>query len=287
VTTADLVRSALLCGHLPPGNFWPFHGYRGHSAIWRASITRAHLSEDPATNRLVPTNDYRLLDATERGFVSWLLGSSVTHLVAQRRLGLPVLLHLTAYGAAFGVTFDGRLRPDFIAPLPGGGWAVFEAKGRARLRSAAMTHAKNQTNAITSIGGVTPALRAACISVFRVGGLEIELQDPPPEPIALEAKAAGIVAEYYKTVTDLLEAGTEGDLLPVGDQSYRTAKVDALDLMVGLSAEIEAALSSENEEERLTVLQRGLAQTVAVPRGASIGPDGVLVVLGDSWYAAK
>lgn len=284
---ADLVRSALLCGHLPPGNFWPFYGYRGHSAIWRASITRAHLAADTVANRFVPTSDYRLLDATERGFVSWLLGSSLTHLVAQRRVGLPVLLHLTAYSAAFGVTFNSRLRPDFIAPMLGGQWAVFEAKGRARLRPAAMTHAKHQTNAITSIGGVTPALRAACMSVFRVSGLEVELQDPPPEPIALQAKAADVIAEYYKTVTDLLETGSAADALEVGGRVYRIAKVDALDLMLGLSAEVEEALADEDDEARLTLVRPGATASVASQFGTSIGPDGVLLILGDSWQELR
>lgn len=283
VTMADLVRSALLCGHLPPGNFWPFAGYRGHSAIWRASITRAHLAADPVTNRCVPTTDYRLLEATERGFVTWLLGSSVTHLVAQRMVGLPVLLHLTTYGAAFNVTMPGKLRPDFIAPMQGGQWAVFEAKGRSRLGDAVMAHAKDQARAVKTICGVTPAIHAVCVSVFRETGLEVKLRDPPPEPVALNANTAAVIAEYYRTVTDLLEMGSEADQLDVGGRAFRVANLEALDVVIGLSAEVEAVLATDDGGVRMGLAHPDESFDPGPQAGTSVGPDGVLVILGDSW----
>lgn len=286
-TVPDLVRSALTCGHLPPGNFWPYMGYRRHAAIWRTSIVRAHVSADTDLNALVPTDDYWMLEATERGFVSSILGSAVTHLVAQQRLGFPVLLHLSTYGAAFNVVFNGRHRPDFIAPFGATDWAVIEAKGRARLRPALVGHAKTQTRSVTSIAGAEPRVRVVAACVFRKTGLEVELHDPPAKSIALQATVSDVVSEYYLGIKSLLDEDGGGDVIAIADRRFRSSYVRELDLVVGLDVEIEAALAAVDQREQVI----GLASTV--PLGSSrarqddsvqsIGPDGVLVRLGDTW----
>lgn len=286
MSVADLARSALSSGHLPPGSFWPFYGYRGHGAIWRTSIMRAHLVRAPRTQPVVPAEAYRLLEPTERAFVSGFMGSAVAHQFAQRHLGLNWLLHVSAYAVAFRTRFNTSLRPDFIAPMINNRWAVLEAKGRQRLQSATMTHAKEQTESIRSINGVKPVLRVVCVAVFRSAGLRVELQDPPPEPIDLLGTIGEVVTEYYKPVTELLEGGSAGEVRSVDGHPYLTTRVDALDLTIGLRFEVTEALASGNGDPTSLAIVDGLSASWS-DGDFSVGPDGVLVVLGESWRESQ
>lgn len=281
-TMADLVRSALTCGHLPPGTFIPYPSYTGHSALWRASLTQAFLTIDPTTGVTRPTDEFGLLEPTERSFVSWMLGSSLAHRFFQVRALIPVLLHLTTFKAAVGVTFAGGRRPDYIAPLHGGGWAVVEAKGRSVRRASTLVSAKDQARSIATIGAAAPSLFAACVAIFRTGGVEVVAIDPPGEPISIDVDLREAYRMYFQPVLDLLDLAPETAVEQHQGLQIRVADVPGLDLKVGLAIEVQEALAAGSAEAVATVSNRFPATNQVAP-AISLGPDGVFVSLGASW----
>lgn len=284
VTIADIAKSALLCGHMPPGVFFPFPGFRGHAATWRTSAIKAHLAINAKTSSVVTTPEFALLETTEKAFVSWMIGSALTHWAMQNRLSVPVLLHLRQYGLAFGVTFDGKKRPDFVAPISPTEWAVVEAKGRSRVTAALFTGAKAQTEAIETVDGRVPALTVVSVASIHKDGIHVELEDPPAQRIRLEASARSVVAEYYATVLQML---TNADSMPIAGERFEVATVPELDLQVGLAASRRNMLLDLESNDVLDRMLRphevASQRNFADPRAPRVGPDGVVVILGDSW----
>ena len=120
---------------------------------WRAALTAASLTEDPASGRWAMTAGYRRLDPSEKRAVSYFLGMTQAKITCERLLRVPHLIHLDAYLAMIGQPSRAS-RPDLIGlSLPGLDCTIaVEAKGRTGGRTDTVTSAaKKQAQSLPTV----------------------------------------------------------------------------------------------------------------------------------------
>jgi hypothetical protein len=97
---------------------------------WRAALTAASLTEDPASGRWARTAGYRRLDPSEKRAVSYFLGMIQAKITREHLLNAPHLIHLDADLAMIGPPSRAS-RPDLIGlSLPS-----LDSRSRSRPRA--------------------------------------------------------------------------------------------------------------------------------------------------------
>ena len=301
----DIVRAAITTGYpnlaaaTMPATF-----HRTWAVLYRASIVLAYL-DAPAGDRIVRSDDYNRADRSEKGSISYYLGLFGAKLGAEAFLRTPWMWHYDAYHRlAHGVGPIAR-RPDLIGRATTGEWITVEAKGRTNgWTDELRTAAKDQAQAINQIvhpGGAVDDVEAnvASLSFFDGEGWCLLMDDPPArtQPLRLTAVPDELYRAYYRPVLDYVGAALQSDEA----QSVRVVGVDFkvaydrdLDLFVGLASAI-----IETEGADIERIRDSVSEILALPdrratqpaerlrddQGSlwSMGPDGVIVRLGDRW----
>ena len=142
---------------------WKQHAFQ--SAVREAEIQKIYRE---ATVRLVPTLRFARMDPSEKRGLTYHLGNTMATAWGREALNIPWWLHLDVYWDEVNATMPhGNSRPDLVGRHRDGRWVVIEAKGRSSHPSQdAEEKAKKQSQRITVIGDVVPALHLAAFSYF-------------------------------------------------------------------------------------------------------------------------
>lgn len=154
-------------------------------------------------------DDFAALDRTEKGGVSFWMGSAITFLVAQNRLAVPWLAHvdLLLTAGVLSRVGDTRVTPDFAGFGQGGGWHVIESKGRSSgYDTEVVRYAKEQASKVKQVSGAEPQTSSACVVSFSPAGTSVLLDDPKPslgdQQWTIEPKP--FLRYYYSGIRHLL-----------------------------------------------------------------------------------
>lgn len=309
LTRLDFLRSLLTVGYRGP------HVARAKLGRWRhvqlLAMVKGNLRPSMAT-----TNSFANLESSEVVGVSYLFGQAFGHWFAQRKMDVPVALHLTPKmakrwkksGSAIlksGASLPKpNSRPDLIG-LKKRERHVFECKGgQSYPTQTKISDALGQASAINLINGKSPTTRCASFLVLESPASHGLVIDPPGDPsgFAIEFNEFEALQAAYATV---LEQRLVKVPLPrrVDREFVGTQIVDdiwiCLDLRVATMFWEAKAANLPQEVAAETVLSRLSEWTddYRHSNGAnlSIGPDGIALfdprgVVGDRtnrtprWY---
>lgn len=250
------------------------HGlYSLFEACYRVTMIWANLMES-ATGRLIRSPAYDALDPSEKGSVSYYLGLVVAKLFAFHRLDTPWLLHFDIYGDEHDAQLQGEEKPDLIGLNADDDWVVYEAKGRTGgFLAAVLADAKEQSEEITTIGGLDPVLRIGSLVYFRSDGMHLSVVDPSSRkrrrPRDIKLSAQEFLDRYYSPLNATLEARPDARREVRDGEEYRMLELNDLDVTIGIPA---------RRPLRPLAGEQGL---VNAPR--FVGPDGVEITLGNAW----
>jgi hypothetical protein len=241
VTWDDLIKAVVTVGRwkedLSPHGVFSFA-----EATHRATCLRAYL--ETRDDRLHHSPAFRGLDPTEQGVVSYYLGMATTKLFADRCLGVPWLMHVSRYGAAWSITYSGPRRPDLFGADTAGNWTVAEAKGRVRMRQSLITAMQAQKNAVATINQCAPRFRIGVATRFPQRQLEARVVDPPPRRTAdaLALDASDWLAAYYAPIVDLIAQNP--DVYGTRQRGTLYGALPGADVEIGLRANVYRHLRS-------------------------------------------
>jgi hypothetical protein len=279
---------------------------------WRAALTAASLTEDPASGRWAMTAGYRRLDPSEKRAVSYFLGMTQAKITCEHLLRTPHLMHLDAYLAMIGRPSRAS-RPDLIGlSLPSLDCTIaVEAKGRTGGRTGRVTAAaKKQAQSLPTVVSASSAVRVASVASFDPRGCwEAYLEDPPDSLTAMASLTAGsLLAAYYRP---LVAAQAEaGDRQITDENSITSAQLPGIDLVLGIPTVIVTIirtlpLTGPVPADQLWAVEADLLEVVRsrhltsradaaglyiertqgqpAPSRSYTGLDGIYVGLGSSW----
>jgi hypothetical protein len=242
----DLLDAAIMTGRGPGLDWQP---YTVWDTLHRLGAMQAFFEVDHA-QRLVATPFQDLLDSTERSMASYHLGMTLALVWARACVGVPFLAHLDVYGPIAGAVVTTHTRPDLIGCTPGQEWVVVEAKGRRRFTSALADQVRDQKLGVT-FHGLPPWLSLGSIAVLHNTGVSMRVIDPEGETdreaLDLRADPAALVTAAYSPLRDLLSR-LDAPQIELDNQPVRLVELPALDLAVGLQAEVEYLLDERPDE---------------------------------------
>ena len=248
-----------------------------HEALFRLSLVRMALTQQPSSRSLHRTKAFRTLDPTEKGAVSYFIGMTVSKLFASQLLNTPWLLHLDIFRDSLDpVVLGGRSRPDLVGQDHQGAWHAFESKGRSSVPNTEdKRKAKVQARRLVTVNNINCTLHIGAISYLRRDRLEFYWCDPDPEePETLEPIKLRLPEDawriYYELAFHLaserMSEGGSGNRAPIDVDIEIHPRIRGL-LFDG---EWTAGRSLANEiEDQL--------------REEGFHADGLKVVAGESW----
>ncbi len=290
-THADIIRSLLTVGY--PSR---------RAAVrtvgpWREKMLVAMASGylDVSLNT---TAYFRSLEQTEKVGVSFLFGEAFTHWYAQSQMRVQYLLHVAGltscqWGSptapiapkAGAAPPPPKSRPDFIG-IRRRERHVFESKGRIRAPTAStVAKALGQVSALHTVNGRAPTTRCANFFMFKAGGVEGRVLDPP-------AKGEGISVTFdvFEAITRAYSIFLDQPVLDLSDQvgdGYVGREIDD-GVFLGIDKEVLALAQEQPSAARAR--GRRVAQIFAAledrsqtyasrqDRSVSSGPEGVLLL---------
>jgi hypothetical protein len=246
-------------------------------ATYRTSMVWANLMES-GEGHLIKSPAYQALDPSEKGSISYYLGLIFAKLFAYRLLDTPWLLHFDVYGEEYDAELQGDEKPDLIGLNAARNWIVFEAKGRTGgFLSSVLKDAKEQSRAITTIGGVEPFMRVGGMVFFRSDGLHLSVVDPPAKrhrrSVDVKISQADFFTRYYSSLNQAFYARPNARREERNGEEYRMLDLNDLDVTIGVPAALPL-------EPHVVVPEQ-----VGLPR--FLGPDGVEITLGAAWTEAN
>ena len=274
-TWDDLLWSAITIGR--PSTAYVFqHGKASlYEAVFRVSLVRMALEQEPYGRSFHRTDAFRALDPTEKGAVSYFLGMAVCKLFASRLLSTPWLLHLDVFRDQLSpAILRGRSRPDLVGQDINGCWHAFETKGRSSVPSSeAKDKAKTQAERLVSVDGINCSLQIGSFAYFRQDELEFYWRDPEPEePEKLEPIEVKVTDDnwefYYAPAAALAD-----------ESELAATRAEHIDIKVEIHPQLRDLLL-----ESQWAAARSLAtklRPVFLEEGFQA--DGLKVVAGDSW----
>lgn len=288
-----------------PGNVLEF--------AWRTALVGANLRQQRRAGPAQPlrqTSQYRSLDPSEKGAVSFFLGQVSAKHFAEHLLGAPVFARVDAAMQMAGLRLTGR-RPDFYGWGPAVGTFAVEAKGRSGIRNNhTMQQAKRQAQLLPPVLGGGGHAALAHMAYFGRREWKAWLMDPPPQRRQGPGPSLeSVLVAYYQPLEQLLAERGEGEVEVVDGRQYDMAELPEADVRLGLRQDLRAAfaqpgLADEGRGAKLRLVLAGLggsAEVGVVEQGTarlaraarlaeeetaerrSEGADGVLLQAGASW----
>ena len=211
--------------------------------LWRVAMIHANLRQcknRKSKERLKKSPAFNNLDRSEKGAVSFFLGLCMAKIFAERLLGVPWLLHLDVYRVKLKPTFVTTDRPDFVGMDETGHWVVIEAKGRTGcVDSNLLNKARNQTQALSTIAGQRPVLRAAMVTHFVKDLLQIQIHtvEDADDAMPIIDDPDSVARAYYSHIFNFIKsvAPEEKNSVALVDFCANGVELDGLDVKLSLS----------------------------------------------------
>ncbi|MFS0884408.1 hypothetical protein [Aeromicrobium sp. 179-A 4D2 NHS] len=197
--------------------------------------------------RMVRSEAFETLDPSEKAIASFYLGMAMAKAYAAQVLGIPWLMHISRYEAAWAVKYGASTkRPDLFGCNAAGDWAVAEAKGRDRVTGALVAKMRAQKSSVASINGAAPTHRYGAATRFPEGRLALRVVDPPPRGDAQEVPIdpTAWLLDYYAPIVDLI---AEGDRQVEG--RYLVGYIPTSDIEVGVSEEVVGWVNESRDRQ--------------------------------------
>lgn len=256
---------------------------------------------------MLQSDQYRGLDRSEKGAVSFFLGQVSAKHFAEHLLGSPVFTRVDEALEVAGLPVIGR-RPDFHGYGPRVGVFATEAKGRSGIWNAKlMRDAKAQALNLPPVLGGGPHRAVAHAAYFERRQWKARIEDPPPTRLQRGPSVEAVLYAYYRPLVLLLEE-RDGPDFELDGEIYAMAELSEVDLRIGVRRDLLSAATAELSPEgrgaklRLLIgepgypeesdllaaaalaLDGGLARAgMEVDSGRSVGADGVLLLAGRAW----
>jgi hypothetical protein len=233
--------------------------------------------------RLKLAEDFVDLDRTEKAGVSFWVGSAITFLVAQQKLGVTWLAHvdqLLTRGILRRVG-NTRITPDFSGFGHGNAWHVLESKGRSSgYDSTVVEGAKAQASKVEDINGSPPQTSSACVVSLNTAGTTVLLSDPEPsrEGQRWSIEPESFLQFYYSGIRYLL-ASRRTETVELDGRKYRSTVLQDPDFCDPFSSSARSPKLRIGLLESIFFARTNLAQrlTEGLVPGEGIGPDGIAV----------
>lgn len=268
---------------------------------WRTAMVRAALSSE--YGRFRRSNNYRRLDSSEKGALSFFLGQAQAKLFAHDIFRISRFVHYDKYLEHIGSPRSGT-RPDFLGFRRDGTAIAVEAKGRSGLWDDKLVEsAKKQVNALAGIAGYPNMTRYVHIAHFNRGKWEARLIDPPGSRNLEAADPALLTLAYYEPIVSAVLGNRSEESVKSGDYRYWRANFPDVDAIILIREDIAnlttEALSEQSDEgpSRRSKVSKLYELTLQLDSAESeephlsrrdngeffLGSDGVGVELGSSW----
>ena len=277
----DILRSAMVAGYrsspyIPSPQF----------ARWRGTTLQMALRR--VDGQLIRPPEWDELDPSEKGAIKSILGVVVTKLLVERLLNAPIFLFLDVH---FRVFPPGGLRPDVLASTPRGEWFSVESKGHEWHTQRALAKGKKQAESIGTVNGRPVQTGVVCLTSFRGGLMEAHLKDPPPdgeEPRDAKIDPKEVLRRYYSPLDWFRQVSEPlGEMdIPNSHLHARLWKSRELDVKFGIHPKLEQALQGQSPEHAWEFLDH-LADHHTAQEDNFLGPDGIVVIPGESWKSEQ
>ncbi len=249
----------------------------GIHSVWerlqRVSMIYAYLRQN-SSGFIIQTMSYQMSDPTEKAFISYSIGMTLTKLFSELLFDIPRVLHLAVYGKKYNVKFGlGKSRPDLTGLSKSKQCFVFEAKGRSsNFDTTALNVAKTQAKQIQSIENQPPVCSIACQAYF-TNKLEFRMEDPPSDrndqARAIKINRKDFEHAYIDPIRTMIKLYGANILLNYENKSFRGARIAGADLWIAVADEHQAD-QKKIESDHNTYDEY-------------LGGDGVLIRLGSTW----
>lgn len=194
----DIIWAAITVGKRNASEINKHGKYSIYEIISRAMLIWTSLKS--SSGYLEKSSVYEKMDPTEKGFVSFSLGMTMSKLLASKLLNVHWLEHVANINNSITTRTKTKSRPDLVGLNVRKEFVIVEAKGRSNdFNFDAQFKAKNQTKVIRNINNTPPVLRVASQSYFD-NYLSVELEDPDEtnqNPIDIETNYAIFFENYY------------------------------------------------------------------------------------------
>lgn len=285
-STSDILRAAVVAGY----------GYESETVkidwrirAWRLASIRLALNLPPSdllpgvNRRLSHPRAWSRLDPCEKAAVNNLLGNVVTKLLCERILDAPLLWFLDLYRDMFSARLNGNNRPDFFTRTRAGVWVSLEAKGRANAPSTnSLTLAKNQAEALVAINGDNTKAHVVCWTMARERCVAARFHDPTPEDkgVSIRVDFERLINDYYAPIHEIMEASERIRYSP----RLTMFRFDAGDFLIAFHPKLRHLLDSRESKAQLFHLDPAAYDPID---DVAPGPDGIILIPGQSWPADK
>ncbi len=282
VSWDDILWAALTVGRPNRGYVFQHGAASMYEAIFKLSLIRMALEQNPRNGYLRRTDAERSLDPSERGAVQYFLGMTFCKLFAAKLLNTPWLLHLDVFRPQLDAVLSGRSRPDLIGQESNTArWHAFECKGRVSPPDAkTKRRAKLQARRVVTVAGSPVSLHIGAISFFRRNALHFYWEDPSPnvrEKIEVPPPDSEW-RQYYEPATEMYRAaGMRADQPPDLRDFIQVAEANA---EISLHPAVRRALLS-GEWSEAHARAREIKQELS---DDGYQPDGLRVRAGHSWW---
>ncbi|MCU1325279.1 MAG: hypothetical protein JWN34_649 [Bryobacterales bacterium] len=279
---SELVWAAITVGRAGMRDVAKYGLFSAFEILYRGALIFANLREDQVGG-LARSPAYNSLDPSEKGAISYFLGLVMAKLFASRCLDVPWLLHLDVYRERLAIEMRaGNSKPDLVGQCRNGDWVVIEAKGRTnKLDRPALDKAKLQSRMIRKISSKPPKYHVGMQSYFSSDLLRLAVDDPERTdddlPLDLQLTPEMLRHDYYAPFRQALAERPIDMRVSYVGISYVVRYEPSFDFYYGLTEALAKRPTREVAED-----------TQEMPAtNTFVGPDSVLVSLGESWSSDK
>lgn len=231
----EIIWSAITVGKKNASDINKHGKYSIYEIMSRAMLIWTSLKS--SKGYLEKSSVYQNMDPTEKGFVSFSLGMTMSKLLASKLLNVHWLEHVANINTSVTTRVETKSRPDLIGLNARKEFVIIEAKGRSNaFNYDAQSKAKRQTRVINRVDNKQPVLRVASQSYFE-NFLEVEFEDPEdinPDSIDVETSLETYFEKYYSIFYNL------------DNESYGLLK--SMGIEISLSDELSLAISNNSSK---------------------------------------
>jgi len=267
---SDIIWAAITVGKRNASEINKHGKYSVYEIMSRAMLIWTSLKS--SSGYLEKSSVYESMDPTEKGFVSFSLGMTMSKLLASKLLNVHWLEHVANINNSITTRTKTKSRPDLVGLNIRKEFVIFEAKGRSNdFNPEAQSKAKNQTKVIRNINNTPPILRVASQSYFD-NYLSVKIEDPDEinqNPIDIETNYAIFFEKYY------------GIFYNLNNESHVLLK--SMGMEISLSEHLNSAIKGSFEEFNIIDFEPHFDGS-----GFKYFPDGIKIKLdSDFWSVEK